>query len=76
MWDDNESIQNGATDHSKGGNMKSSKKATSKSNMTRKTYSNTSMGATGSPPMCSDCGHSNPGPSGTGKGSSKQAPPA
>jgi len=75
LWDDNEAIQNGSTNHAKTG--AAMKKATSKSNMTRKTYSNTSMGANGSPKSCADnSGSSTPGPSGTGKGTSSQAKPA
>ena len=75
LWDNNESIQNGSTNHAKTG--ASMKKATSKSNMQRKTYSNTSMGAKGSPKSCADnSGDSTPGPSGVSKGTSKQASPA
>jgi hypothetical protein len=73
--DKTEEMRGHSNDYSKKGS--TMKKATSKSNMNRKTYSNTSMGAKGSPHSCADnSGSSTPGPSGVSKGTSSQAKPA
>ena len=90
MWDDNETIQNGSTDHSKGKGMKKHKMhgSMSRYHHSPKDRSNTNsvkhfgeigMGANlgGYEPPCSDCANSaSPSGSGFGKGKSHEAKPA